>query len=100
MPHGQYLFIRRTVTVSCQTKKKTILFGKCIYQANRDNPHIKEMIAVKGCPPSHKQIVAAFHKAGIPVDPLSMEKMDEIPGLFMKKYQGRPEFEESHFTVS
>jgi len=81
-------------------KKKTILFGKCIYQANRDNPHIKEMIAVKGCPPSQKQIVEAFHRAGIPVDPLSIEKMDKIPGSYMKKYQGRPEFEEAHFTVS
>jgi len=81
-------------------KKKTILFGKCIYQANRDNPNIKEMIAVKGCPPSQKQIVEAFHRAGIPVDPLSIEKMDKIPGSYMKKYQGRPEFEEAHFTVT
>ena len=81
-------------------KKKTILFGKCIYQANRDNSHIKEMIAVKGCPPSQKQIVEAFHRAGIPVDPSSIEKMDKIPGSYMKKYQGRPEFEEAHFTVT
>ena len=28
--------------------KKTILLGKCIYQANKDNPHIQEMLAVKG----------------------------------------------------
>jgi uncharacterized protein (DUF362 family) len=81
-------------------KKKAILFGKCIYQANRDNPHISEMIAVKGCPPSSKQIVEAFHKAGIPVDPSSIEKMDRMPGSYMKKYEGRPEFEETHFTVS
>jgi len=58
------------------------------------------MIAVKGCPPSQKQIVEAFHRAGIPVDPLSIEKMDKIPGSYMKKYQGRPEFEEAHFTVT
>jgi uncharacterized protein (DUF362 family) len=31
--------------------EKTILVGKCIYQAHKDNPDIKEMIAVKGCPP-------------------------------------------------
>ena len=54
----------------------------------------------KGCPPSHKQIVEAFHRAGIPVDPSSIEKMDKIPGSYMKKYQGRPEFEEAHFTVA
>ena len=40
------------------------------------------------------------HKVGIPVDPSSMEKMDRVPGSYMKKYQGRPEFEETHFTVS
>ena len=81
-------------------KKKTILFGKCIYQARKDDPHIREMIPVKGCPPSHKQIVKAFHRAGIPVDPSSIEKMDKMPGSYMKKYQGRPEFEEIHFTVT
>jgi len=37
-------------------KKKTILIGKCIYQANKDNPDIQEMIAVKGCPPPNPWI--------------------------------------------
>ncbi len=32
-------------------KNKTILIGKCMYDANRDHPHIQEMIGVKGCPP-------------------------------------------------
>ena len=31
-------------------KKKTILLGKCMYQANKDHPDINEMIPVKGCP--------------------------------------------------
>ena len=31
--------------------KKTILLGKCMYQAHKDNPDIAEMIPVKGCPP-------------------------------------------------
>jgi uncharacterized protein (DUF362 family) len=35
--------------------EKTILVGKCIYQAHKDNPDIKEMIAVKGCPPKPRQ---------------------------------------------
>ncbi|MEE4352167.1 MAG: DUF362 domain-containing protein [Desulfatiglans sp.] len=79
--------------------KKTILLGKCIYQANKDNPDINEMIAVKGCPPSTKQIIEAFHQAGIPIDPVFLEDMDKIPGFFMKSYLGKPEFEESFFTV-
>jgi uncharacterized protein (DUF362 family) len=80
-------------------KKKTILIGKCIYQANKDNPDIQEMIAVKGCPPSTKQIVDAFHQAGIPLDPAIFENMDSLPGFFMKKYEGRPEFDEAFFRI-
>jgi uncharacterized protein (DUF362 family) len=80
-------------------KKKTILLGKCIYQANKDNPHIKEMIAVKGCPPSTKEIIAAFHKVGIALDPALFDALDRVPGFFMKKYEGRAEFEESFFRI-
>ena len=80
-------------------KKKTILIGKCIYQANKDNPDIQEMIAVKGCPPSTKHIVDAFHQAGIPLNPAIFENMDNVPGFFMKKYEGRPEFDEAFFRI-
>jgi uncharacterized protein (DUF362 family) len=80
-------------------KKKTILIGKCIYQANKNNPDIEEMIAVKGCPPSTKQIVDAFHQAGIPINPAIFESMDSVPGFFMKKYEGRPEFDEAFFRI-
>ncbi|MBW1669341.1 MAG: DUF362 domain-containing protein [Deltaproteobacteria bacterium] len=80
--------------------KKTILLGKCIYQANRDNPDIKEMIAIKGCPPEPRAVVRAFNQAGINLDPAIFERMDEVPGLFMKKYKGKAEFEESFFKSS
>jgi uncharacterized protein (DUF362 family) len=80
-------------------KRKTILFGKCMYQANKDNPDIREMIAVKGCPPSPRKIVEAFHKAGIPISPDLLEKMDRLPEFFMRKYEGKPEFDDSFFKV-
>jgi uncharacterized protein (DUF362 family) len=80
-------------------KKKTILFGKCMYQANKDHPDIQEMIAIKGCPPSPKAIVEALHKAGIEVDPTYIEGVDTYPGIFMKRYEKRPEFQESFYTV-
>jgi uncharacterized protein (DUF362 family) len=80
-------------------KKKTILIGKCMCQANKDNSDIQEMIAVKGCPPSTKQLVDAFHRAGIPLNPAIIENMDNVPGFFMKKYEGRPEFDESFFRI-
>jgi hypothetical protein len=80
-------------------KKKTVLLGKCMYLANKDNPDIGEMIAVKECPPSPKKIVEAFHKAGIPLHPGLLEQVDMLPGFFMRKYEGKPEFDESLFRV-
>jgi uncharacterized protein (DUF362 family) len=80
-------------------KKKTILLGKCIYQANKDNPDIKEMIPVKGCPPKPELIVKALHKAGIMVDPALFENVDQLPGFFMSRYDGKPEFDENLFKV-
>jgi uncharacterized protein (DUF362 family) len=79
--------------------KKTILLGKCMYQAHKDNPNIREMIAIKGCPPSPKSIVKALHKAGIDADPGLFENMDQLPGFFLARYKDRPEFDESFFQV-
>lgn len=81
-------------------KKKTILLGKCIYQANKDDPNINEMIAVKGCPPSTKRIVEAFNEAGIPLSHDIFENRDKIPGFFMKRYQGKTEFDDAFFQVA
>ena len=80
-------------------KKKTILLGKCMYQANKDNPDIQEMIAIKGCPPDLKEAMKALHQAGIDVSPTFFENMDMAAGFFMKRYEGKPEFEESFFKV-
>ncbi|MEJ2101254.1 MAG: DUF362 domain-containing protein [Desulfobacterales bacterium] len=80
-------------------KKKTILFGKCMYQAHKDNADIREMIPIKGCPPKPDSIVKAFHQAGIDVDPNIFKNIGKLPGNFFKRYAGRPEFEESHFQI-
>jgi uncharacterized protein (DUF362 family) len=81
-------------------KKKTILLGKCMYEANKEHPNIQEMIPVKGCPPSPKAVIKAFHQAGIMVNPAIFENMDKAPGFYMGKYRDKPEFEESFFTVT
>jgi len=80
-------------------KKKTILIGKCMYQANKNNADIKEMIAVEGCPPDLKGAMEALHQAGIDVSPSFFENMDMAAGFFMKRYEGKPEFEESFFKI-
>lgn len=81
-------------------KKKTILFGKCMYQLHKDNPDINEMIAIKSCPPQPKSIVKALHRAGIEVDTSIIENAELAPGFFMKRYEGKPEYEEAHFSVA
>jgi len=79
--------------------KKTILLGKCMYQAHKDNPDIRERIAVKGCPPSPGSMLKALHKAGIDADPGLFENIDQLPGFFLSRYKNRPEFDESFFQV-
>ena len=81
-------------------KKKTILLGKCMYQANKNNPDINEMIAVKGCPPDPMKTLDALQKAGIDADPNLFCHVDQLPSFFMPRFAGRPEFEESFFQVS
>ncbi|MGD9080890.1 MAG: DUF362 domain-containing protein [Desulfobacterales bacterium] len=79
--------------------KKTILLGKCMYQAHKLNPDIKELIAVKGCPPSPNSMLKALRKAGIDADPGLFENMDQLSGFFLSRYKDRPEFDESFFRV-
>jgi len=70
-----------------------------MYQVNKNNADIKEMIAVKGCPPDLKGTLKALHQAGIDVSTTFFENMDMAAGFFMKRYEGKPEFEESFFKI-
>ena len=79
--------------------KKTILLGKCMHQAHKDNPDIQERIAVKGCPPSPNSVLKALHQAGIDADAGLFENMDQLPGFFLSRYKDRPEFDESFFQI-
>ena len=80
-------------------KKKTILLGKCMVQANKNSADIQEMIAVKGCPPDLGEARDALRQAGIDVNPAFFDNMDMAAGFFMKKFEGKPEFEESFYKV-
>ncbi len=78
---------------------KTILLGKCMVAANKDHPDIRETIPVKGCPPKPEDMIKAFHRAGVMVDPALFEAMDQMPGFYMERYKGRPEFDEGFFKA-
>ena len=80
--------------------KPNILFGKCMYQAHKENSDIQEVIAIKGCPPKPEKVCEALQKAGIDVNPSIFENMDLIPGKFLKRYAGKPEFDEAFFKIN
>lgn len=78
---------------------KTILIGQCQYNKNKDHPNIKEMIPIRGCPPSVEDIRHAFSQIGIELPSSMFQNMNKAAGFLMAKYKGRPEFEESFFQI-
>jgi hypothetical protein len=81
-----------------QGRKKTILFGKCIYQTHKDNPDIQEMIPIKGCPPTYDSVRKAFSKAGIELSPLYGDLKNTLAFL-MGMYKDQPGFDETFYTI-
>ena len=79
--------------------KHTIALGKCMYQLHKDNPAIEHLIAVKGCPPQPEQILKAFHQAGVMLDPAIVVDESYMPAMFLKRYKGKPEYDERLFQV-
>lgn len=80
-------------------RKHTVLLGKCLYSAHKDNPELKNVIAVKSCPPSPAAVIGALREAGIDIDPAIIENVEKAPGTYMRKYKNKPEFDESFFRV-
>lgn len=79
--------------------KKTVMIGKCLYTANKDNPAIRDAVTIKTCPPSPTAVVEALHKVGIEVNPAVIENVDKAPAFFMNRYEGKPEFEDGFFKI-
>ncbi|MDI6878394.1 MAG: DUF362 domain-containing protein [Desulfitobacteriaceae bacterium] len=74
----------------------TILFGKCACDLNKNNPHIKHAIAIKGCPPDLKHFEEALQAEGIEVD---YDEYIKYRHYIYNRYQGKPEFDLRHWTV-
>ena len=78
---------------------KTVLFGKCQYNKHKDHPDIKEMIPIRGCPPSIEDVRSAFSLIGIELPSGLIKNINKMAGVFMGKYKGKPEFDESFFQI-
>jgi uncharacterized protein (DUF362 family) len=79
--------------------KHTILLGKCQVKLNKENQDIQNRILVPGCPPQINKLISGLEKTGIKVDPALFENLDTAPGVFMKRYQGRPEFTQNFYRT-
>jgi uncharacterized protein (DUF362 family) len=79
--------------------KKTILLGKCLSEAHKNHPDFSNMIAIKTCPPSPAAVIDALHATGIPVNPDILNNIEQAPGYFLKKYSGKPEFDDEFFRI-
>jgi uncharacterized protein (DUF362 family) len=77
----------------------TILIGQCQYNKNKDHPDIKNMIPVRGCPPSTDDVRKAFSQIGIELPSTMIQNMNKAAGFLMAKYKGRSEFDESFFQI-
>jgi uncharacterized protein (DUF362 family) len=79
--------------------KKSIMIGKCLFEANKNNPELKDAIFIKTCPPAPDKIIEALNKSGIEIKPDILMNLDKFPAFFMKKYVNNPDFEESFFQI-
>lgn len=80
--------------------KRTVLLGNCLYKAHKDHPEFDKMIAIKTCPPSIEDIIGALHQVGIEIDPSILRNIDKAPAFYMKRYEGKSEFDESFFHIN
>ena len=80
---------------------KTILVGQCQYKKNRDHPNIKELVPIRGCPPSMEDIKNAFEICGIKANPLMFQGGGLEAGgvIFLQKYKKKPEFKEDFYKI-
>jgi len=79
--------------------KHTLLVGECQVKRNGENPLVGHCVKIRGCPPSRTDLVAAYAELGIELPDDFLEWMSRSSGTYMKRYVGRPEFDEAFFRV-
>jgi len=81
--------------------KHTLLVGQCQVKLNEDNPLINHCVTIPGCPAKKKDFFKAFKELDIQLPNDFENWMDKIPEIVhMKKYEGKPEFDPSFYTIS
>lgn len=74
----------------------TVLFGKCACHLNKDNPNIKNAIALWGCPPDMNKFVETLAKQGIECD---YNEYVRFRHYLMDRYKNKAGFDLSYWTI-
>lgn len=70
--------------------EKTVLFGKCAYLCNKDNPNIKKALPVKGCPPDLNEFQRLLREEGVECD---YEQYVKYRHYIFDRYQNKEGFD-------
>ncbi|MCL6479235.1 MAG: DUF362 domain-containing protein [Peptococcaceae bacterium] len=77
--------------------EKTLLFGKCPTEANKDNPNVKQAIKIKGCPPDLKEVVRAMSEIGVNID---LNQIDSFRRYMYQKTIAQEGYDMRLFQIS
>jgi hypothetical protein len=81
------------------THRHTLLVGQCQVKRNGENARIRHCVKIRGCPPSRTGLVKAYSELGIELPEDFLERMERNAETFMKRYAGKPEFDQSFYEV-
>ena len=70
-----------------------------LLRSDINQPSYNEAIPIKGCPPKPAEMLKALRTAGIEADPELFNNIETLPGFYMGRYQGKPEYDEGFFQV-
>ncbi|MHB1651732.1 MAG: DUF362 domain-containing protein [Desulfitobacteriaceae bacterium] len=75
---------------------KSILFGKCACDLNKDNTNIEHAVPIKGCPPDLKRFEEILQSEGMNSN---YEEYIKYRQYIFNRYRGKEEFYLGHWTI-
>jgi hypothetical protein len=76
-----------------------LLVGECQVKKNGANPAIDHCVRIRGCPPSRTGLVEAYAELGIELPDDFLEWMRTNSETHLKRYAGKPEFDDSFYRT-
>ena len=86
--YDNYEVLSGSIQKPSGTANKTFLFGQCQIKQNKDDPDAREIIPIKGCPPSLDEMEKVLTEHGIPVN---RKGYAQYRMYLMSRYWKKPE---------